>query len=168
MQIERYTEWLCTTPQLTTLRVNNLKTNITKLQQNIVHNLTKTNSIVPNIEPFSNDVLKILNSNSNKILKPISDNKEIIVDVTCAASILRGAHLYAPGVLGMTSGTALDECVNIFADIQGKCKQGTNKLFESIEKVFIGIGIVKMQRHQLFGLNLNPRYFLILIKNMKY
>lgn len=30
--------------------------------------------------------------------------KEVIVDVECAASVLRGAHIYAPGVMGMMSG----------------------------------------------------------------
>lgn len=30
--------------------------------------------------------------------------KEVIVDTDCAAAILRGAHIYAPGVLAMMSG----------------------------------------------------------------
>lgn len=30
--------------------------------------------------------------------------KEVIVDTCCAAAVLRGAHIFAPGVMGMTSG----------------------------------------------------------------
>lgn len=30
---------------------------------------------------------------------------EIIVDSTCGAAVLRGAHIYAPGVLGMPRGS---------------------------------------------------------------
>jgi predicted ribosome-associated RNA-binding protein Tma20 len=29
---------------------------------------------------------------------------EIIVDTVCGASVLRGAHIYAPGILGMPCG----------------------------------------------------------------
>lgn len=28
-------------------------------------------------------------------------NKEVIVDALCAAAVLRGAHVFAPGVMGM-------------------------------------------------------------------
>lgn len=67
-----------------------------------------------------------------------------------------GAHLYAPGVLSMESNTNLNECVNIFADIDGTCKQGSTT-FDSFNKLFIATGIVQMQRHQLFRNNISPR-----------
>lgn len=51
----------------------------------------------------------------------------------------------------MLSNTKLDERVNIFADIEGKCRKGTNKVYASKSKLFVGIGQVKMQRFQLFG-----------------
>lgn len=31
-------------------------------------------------------------------------DKEIIVDVKCASAVLRGAHIYASGILGMSAG----------------------------------------------------------------
>jgi predicted ribosome-associated RNA-binding protein Tma20 len=31
-------------------------------------------------------------------------DKEIVVDATCGAAVLRGAHIYAPGVMGMITG----------------------------------------------------------------
>lgn len=107
------------------------------------------------------EVITIKNRNSQLHLPTISldGEKEVIVDVSCAASLLRGAHLYGPGVLAMLSNTTVGERVNIYADVQGKCKKGTNVLYESKQKVFIGVGIAELQRYQLFGENVNPRYF---------
>lgn len=45
-------------------------------------------------------------------------NKEIIVDVPCGVAVLRGSHIYAPGVLAMEPNTQVDEIVNIFAGTQ--------------------------------------------------
>lgn len=95
---------------------------------------------------------------SDDALQPEPRLGEVIVDVTCGAALLRGAHLYAPGVMAMLVHTAIDERVNIYADAEGVCKKGTNTIFESDRKVFIGIGVVQMQRYQLFGANLVPRY----------
>lgn len=83
--------------------------------------------------------------------------KEVIVDVACGASILRGAHLYAPGVLAMPAQTMVNERVNLYADVEGTCKKGTNTMYDSQKKVFLGIGQVQMQRYQLFGANLIPK-----------
>jgi hypothetical protein len=30
--------------------------------------------------------------------------REIIVDATCGAAVLRGAHVFAPGIMGMPTG----------------------------------------------------------------
>lgn len=83
--------------------------------------------------------------------EPQINAKEVIVDVTCAAAILRGAHIYAPGVLAMQTNTKYDETVNVYADLDGGCRKGLNCTYESADKHFIGIGLVRMQRFQLFG-----------------
>lgn len=81
------------------------------------------------------------------------DSKEIIVDTICGAAVLRGAHIYSPGVLAMQSNTKLNEMVNVYADMAGACKKGTNTVYQSPRKLFLGIGRVKMQRYQLYGNN---------------
>ena len=48
-------------------------------------------------------------------------------------------------------GTRIGDKINVFADLNGKCKKGTKCHYESDVKIFIGTGIVRMQRHQLFG-----------------
>lgn len=99
------------------------------------------------------EMLMIKSIDEKRISKqPRPNCKEIIVDGSCAAAVLRGAHIYSPGVLAMQSNTKIDEIVNIFVDLVGMCKKGTNIVYESSQKRFIGIGRVKMQRHQLYGI----------------
>jgi predicted ribosome-associated RNA-binding protein Tma20 len=35
-----------------------------------------------------------------------SQEKEVIVDAACGAAVLRGAHVFAPGVMGMPTGAS--------------------------------------------------------------
>lgn len=107
--------------------------------------------MVEEFEPIP-EMLIIRNVDEHLInTEPRLQLKEVIIDVFCAAAILRGAHIYCPGVLAMQTNTKLDEMVNIFADIEGACKKGTNVVYESPQKQFIGVGRVRMQRHQLYG-----------------
>lgn len=146
---------MCRTPKTTTIRVNRLKTTAAELCIKIDKSLLPE---IPSItvHPQFPDILSI-SSFDDASTMPVGELKEIAVDINCAASILRGAHLYAPGVLSMASNTSIGERVNVYADVDGTCKKGTNVTHESPTKVFIGIGIVKQQRYQLFGANLTPR-----------
>lgn len=56
----------------------------------------------------------------------------------------------------LSLGSKLNEKVTIYADVAKKCKRGLQKHYDDIHKVFVGTGIVKMMRHQLFGENLLP------------
>lgn len=38
----------------------------------------------------------------------IAKSLEIVVDIHCAAAVLRGAHVFAPGIMGMQSGAKLN------------------------------------------------------------
>ncbi|KAM7359046.1 tRNA (cytosine(72)-C(5))-methyltransferase NSUN6 [Cochliomyia hominivorax] len=81
---------------------------------------------------------------------PNQQQKEIIVDACCGAAVLRGAHIYAIGVLAMESGTKEGDLVNVYADLSQKCKKGLNVRYESSEKVYLGQGKVVMQRYQIY------------------
>lgn len=107
-------------------------------------------------------------------------NKEVVIDTNCAAAVLRGANIYAPGIMGMMTGkfilniiinsvnsprysktilgTRCGDKVKICADIGGRCKKGYQKLFDDPEKIVVGIGTVKMVRSQLFGENILPSW----------
>lgn len=127
-------------------------------------------------------MILIRNINDGLHLQPIATNaKEIIVDISCGAAVLRGthvliyafraddfyhmniniytrvllifvgAHIFGPGVLAMQSNTKIDDIVNVYADLEGLCKKGTSTVYESDQKMFIGIGHVRMQRFQLYS-----------------
>ena len=56
--------------------------------------------------------------------------RQVIVSVLCAQSLLRGAHLFAPGVLRVeeTREDSSDACVSVWADTQGNCLRGGAKV----------------------------------------
>ncbi|XP_015110210.1 putative methyltransferase NSUN6 [Diachasma alloeum] len=75
--------------------------------------------------------------------------KEAIVDAVCGSAVLRGAHVFAPGVMGLSSGSKIGDLVSVFADASGACKKGLSKQFLE-EKKFLGNGILLQNRHSIF------------------
>lgn len=43
----------------------------------------------------------------------------------------------------MQSNTKIDEVVNVFADLEGKCRREMNRVYELKHKMYIGIGLDK-------------------------
>lgn len=155
-------KWLQTPPKTTTIRLNLLQTTADNAKKHIEKALNQCEylSQTPLIESFYPipEIILIRNIDENLICsEPRPECKEIIIDIPCASAVLRGAHIYGPGVLAMQSNTKIDEIVNIFADLEGTCKKGTNVVHESSQKQFIGIGKVKMQRFLLFAHDGCPR-----------
>lgn len=64
-----------------------------------------TNQIIPFVEihPVLRNVI-IINHLYVREENIERFSKEIIVDTECAAAVLRGANIYAPGIVGMMSG----------------------------------------------------------------
>ncbi|KAL1132793.1 hypothetical protein AAG570_010745 [Ranatra chinensis] len=81
---------------------------------------------------------------------------EVIVDVLCACAVLRGANIFAPGILGMPHDANEGSIVGVYADLKGKCRRGYTQVFTE-EKLFLGTGYVRMDRHTLFDNNASPR-----------
>ncbi|KAL1509085.1 hypothetical protein ABEB36_003881 [Hypothenemus hampei] len=161
-------KWLCTSPKLTTFRINTLKTSKDVVQQLIQDQLDKIMGFNIAKAEFSilvDNVIEIKHVPSD-LSSSIQESKEIIVDVECAAAVLRGAHIYAPGILGMQSGTQLNDQVKVYADVSGKCKKGWSKLYLNKEKEFIGNGVVQMTRNMLFGENICPNGIAVEMKNV--
>ncbi|XP_024887955.1 putative methyltransferase NSUN6 isoform X2 [Temnothorax curvispinosus] len=75
---------------------------------------------------------------------------EIIVDAICGAAVLRGSHVYAPGVIGMPNGLTINTKVSVFADVTGQCKKGLIKPYANSNKVYLGNGILRQTRKELF------------------
>ncbi|KAG5866399.1 hypothetical protein JTB14_025990 [Gonioctena quinquepunctata] len=155
-ELQKIFEWLCSSPKITSYRVNTLKCRVEDILKRI-HEYSKENlgeSPLVEIHPRLANVIVV---HSKKLDEDVLENhrNEIIIDVDCACAVLRGAHIYAPGVIGMLSGSQINDKVSIYADVDKKCKRGLQKTFEG-RKLFIGNGILKMQRHQLFAENISP------------
>lgn len=148
-------EWLQQTPKTTVVRVNTLRTSCEAVKIHIEKTLLEATYLPAlAIVDKQKDLPEVLliGSIDGKLLsrEPQSDCKEIIVDTSCAAAVLRGSHIYGVGCLAMQSNTKINEIVNVFADLEGKCRRGMNCVYESKHKMYIGIGIVKMQRFEIF------------------
>ncbi|XP_032310010.1 tRNA (cytosine(72)-C(5))-methyltransferase NSUN6 isoform X1 [Drosophila ananassae] len=148
-------EWLCVAPRTTTYRINTLRSTVADFKKIVLDTLvTRYGRDAPKVYGLNSlpEVLCIDPLDSNRLnYDPDPTLKEVIVDSTCGAALLRGAHIYAPGVLAMEHRTRFEELVNIFADLAGRCKRGTAVRFNSAEKMFLGKGKVLMQRHHLFN-----------------
>ena len=61
--------------------------------------------------PSLNDALVVRSSSENNHLEIY--NKEIIVDICCGSAVLRGAHVFAPGVMAASAGQLIVNVKNV-------------------------------------------------------
>lgn len=151
-----YLKWLSSTPSITTIRINTLRTTAEKAVS-YLQNAIKDSPDPIQIECMT-DLPEVISIKQISVQEPTIYDftlKEVIVDIACGAAVLRGAHIYAPGVIGMMTGVQIDEIVNVFADLAGTCKKGS-KVHSSEQNRFIARGKVKMHRQQLFNSNDGP------------
>ena len=109
--------------------------------------------------PPNDETLK--DNNSREVLA----DPFVIVGSHCGAAVLRGADIFAPGILGAPHGiTPGTTNVNIIVDIKDKTLKGTitgksfqSKYYPSASKntlppnfILIGSGIALMSRQELF------------------
>uniref|UniRef100_W5KT24 NOP2/Sun RNA methyltransferase 6 n=1 Tax=Astyanax mexicanus TaxID=7994 RepID=W5KT24_ASTMX len=73
---------------------------------------------------------------------------EVIVGAQCGSAVLRGAHVFAPGVLSAPKFMRAGDAVSVFSDVEGKCTRGA-KEFQG-KKVFLGNGVCTMDRSDIF------------------
>ena len=77
---------------------------------------------------------------------------EVTVGLDCAMAVLRGADVFAPGVLGMMHGARAGEQVSVWGDLDKTCARGLATRFPG-RKVFVGNGIVEIGRTNFFILD---------------
>ncbi|XP_057191143.1 tRNA (cytosine(72)-C(5))-methyltransferase NSUN6 isoform X2 [Triplophysa rosa] len=73
---------------------------------------------------------------------------EVIVGAQCGSAVLRGAHVFTPGVLSTPKFLKAGDVVSVFSDIEGKCTRGA-KEFQG-KKVFLGNGVSEVHRSDVF------------------
>ncbi|GLV35936.1 uncharacterized protein CBL_09846 [Carabus blaptoides fortunei] len=154
--------WLCRGPKITSIRVNTLKYDVELVRilikialEELARNRGK--KCIPNM--FKHATLKdviLVESHPEAEMDLSLQEKEIIVDAACGSAVLRGAHVFAPGVMGMLAGAELGDIVSVYADISKNCKRGLPRIYECPEKVFVGNGIIRMVRKEIFNSDIKP------------
>ncbi|XP_019789091.2 tRNA (cytosine(72)-C(5))-methyltransferase NSUN6 isoform X3 [Tursiops truncatus] len=74
---------------------------------------------------------------------------EVIVGAQCGNAVLRGAHVYVPGIVSASKFMKGGDVVSVYSDIKGKCKKGA-KEFDGT-KIFLGNGISELSRKEIFS-----------------
>ncbi|XP_059748518.1 tRNA (cytosine(72)-C(5))-methyltransferase NSUN6 isoform X3 [Bos taurus] len=74
---------------------------------------------------------------------------EVIVGAQCGSAVLRGAHVYVPGIVSASKFMKGGDDVSVYSDIKGKCKKGA-KEFDGT-KIFLGNGISELSRKEIFS-----------------
>ncbi|XP_064105474.1 tRNA (cytosine(72)-C(5))-methyltransferase NSUN6-like [Macrobrachium nipponense] len=145
----KYFAVLSMPPKYTTVRVNLRKLPLGDALADIecyVNGKCKTNhksSVYPH--PVIPDVI-IIESNGIRNVTP--ETKEVIVGRKCGSAVLRGANVFAPGVMGATPGLKTGEKVAVYSDLDDKCLRGS-KAYKG-HKMFLGNGIAEKGRLELF------------------
>ncbi|XP_026812320.1 putative methyltransferase NSUN6 isoform X1 [Rhopalosiphum maidis] len=164
LSVEEVSQWLTSAPLNSYFRVNTLK--ITPLEV-----MTSINEQILNLKRLKNSKNK---QHSVRVHKHLSDcivispmdkslldlspkNEEVVVDIATGQSALRGSHIFAPGIMAMTPEVKVDSFISVYADLAKGCKRGYQKYYDNPMKMFVGNGIAKMNRRQLFNGDINPK-----------
>lgn len=163
-QVTEVERWLMQTPPVTTIRVDLMRPSAVESIKDRVRALFNTHygsdKNVSFVEhPFMPELVGISALSTGCTLpEEITKRREVIVDSNCGRSILRGAHVFAPGVLAMSKQCSEGDLVNVFVDLQGKCKKGSFDFApeEENRKMFVGVGKVLQPRYKLYGDAITP------------
>ncbi|KAG7224996.1 hypothetical protein INR49_014914 [Caranx melampygus] len=75
-------------------------------------------------------------------------SSEVVVGAQCGSAVLRGAHVFAPGILASPKYMKAGDVVSVFSDLEGKCTRGATN-FQG-KRVFVGNGVAEMDRAHIF------------------
>ncbi|XP_049737850.1 tRNA (cytosine(72)-C(5))-methyltransferase NSUN6 isoform X1 [Elephas maximus indicus] len=137
-------------PSFTTVRVNTRLASVEHVKSLLLDELQKQSNglSVPVLQhPDLQDVLLIPVIGPRKNIK--KQQCEAIVGAQCGNAVLRGAHVYVPGIVSASKFMKAGDVISVYSDIKGKCKKGA-KEFDGT-KVFLGNGISELSRKELFS-----------------
>ncbi|XP_032234165.1 tRNA (cytosine(72)-C(5))-methyltransferase NSUN6 isoform X1 [Nematostella vectensis] len=143
-------------PLFTTVRVNTLLVTISEAKEQLEQALLKQYSererpcLEVTVHHSLPDVLVIKGSGPHLDLP--KHTKQIIVDTHCGTAVLRGADVFAPGVIGAHPGIQSEDDVSVFADLDKQCRRGCSKPYNG-STLFVGNGKAVMSRSDIFCTN---------------
>ena len=145
--------WLATAPKCSYLRVNTTLTDTSSLL-NQVRKVVTPESIVQ-VDEHLEDVIVIQGIEDNSDLKDIdqSIDAKVLVGSACAASVLRGAEVFAPGIMSAPASLSKGQKVLVYADLENTVLKGA-LTFNPADFLLIGQGIALLSRTDLFKNNI--------------
>lgn len=140
-------------PRFTTVRVNLQKISLEDAVMVIERHLNEQYPYklkkMPKSLVYSHSVIPdLIAIESHGFRKIFPTSKEVIVGRLCGSAVLRGAEVFAPGILGATPDLRAGEEVAVFVDLDDKCLRGS-KIYNG-QKMFIGNGTALQGRRELF------------------
>ncbi|XP_018056758.1 PREDICTED: putative methyltransferase NSUN6 isoform X3 [Atta colombica] len=152
-KIDALCKWLCTTPKKSFYRLDRFTDYYTNDLDNLYKALKQDGKPDPSIHflpDLPNGIIAVDSWDFSVSLDLKIYPDEIIVDAICGAAVLRGSHVYAPGVIGMPNGLSINTKISVFADVTGQCKKGLIKPYANSNKIYLGNGILRQTRKELF------------------
>ena len=141
-------KWLRTPPRNTVLRVNTSQMSKEEALD-IIDGLVGENRAVAH--PTMQEVISIPGrwgwDGSHLAADPCS--RAVVVGSGCGVAVLRGAEVFAPGILSAPADMVAGERVAVFADVRNACLKGAKSF--SGETYFVGNGVAQISREQLFS-----------------
>ncbi|XP_004691339.1 PREDICTED: putative methyltransferase NSUN6 [Condylura cristata] len=137
-------------PSFTTVRVNTHLASVQHVKNLLCDELQKQYDglSVPILQhPDLQDILLIPVIGPRKNIK--KQQHEAIVGAQCGNAVLRGAHVYVPGIVSASKFMKAGDVISVYSDVKGKCKKGA-KEFDGT-KVFLGNGVSELSRKEIFG-----------------
>uniref|UniRef100_A0A8D0H8F5 NOP2/Sun RNA methyltransferase 6 n=1 Tax=Sphenodon punctatus TaxID=8508 RepID=A0A8D0H8F5_SPHPU len=137
-------------PAFTTVRVNTCLATVKHVRSLLSEEIDKQYKglCVPILQhPKLLDILLIPVIGPRKDLE--KQPAEVIVGAQCGNAVLRGAHVYIPGIISAPKSMKACDVVSVYSDIEGKCKRGAKEFLGT--KVFIGNGISELSRSEIFS-----------------
>lgn len=138
-------------PRYTTIRVNLLKITLVDaiklLEKELQNQYEGKIASLPTVNSHHclPEVL-VIESNGMQSVEPLA--KEVVVGRKCGSSVLRGAEVYAPGVVAASPHLKVGDPVAVFVDLTDTCLRGS-KYFNG-QKMFVGKGRARQTRKELF------------------
>uniref|UniRef100_A0A131YJR6 Methyltransferase NSUN6-like protein n=1 Tax=Rhipicephalus appendiculatus TaxID=34631 RepID=A0A131YJR6_RHIAP len=149
-RLSRLKSWLSLPPQYTTVRVNTRLTTTDAAKDSLQRHLDESYSaLAPQVlcHPCIPDLLVLAGRQSSSHVKP--SPREVVVRRDCAEAVLRGAHVYIPGVMAAPKGLQAGQEVAVYGDLDGQCLRGRTRPYRG-RRVFIGNGTALVSRADIF------------------
>ncbi|XP_037828968.1 tRNA (cytosine(72)-C(5))-methyltransferase NSUN6 isoform X2 [Kryptolebias marmoratus] len=88
--------------------------------------------------------------------RPVTQlSSEVVVGAQCGSAVLRGAHVFPPGIIACPKFMKVGDVVSVSFDLEGRCTRGAFS-FQG-NKVFVGNGVAEIDRSSIFCADEPPR-----------